>query len=221
MDGLKNEHGILTSDARILEERINAARKEIAAKYRFWTSITFIIIVALFAFAIILRLIKQKRTVHQALDNAIEEKQQLEKLLESGTQLSQDMTELLSGRIKALNDVIIVHLTGRKSMMKDSSTIIESLTDDRNGFILGVAMQYSLSHPAFVKHLKSYGLSNWEIGYCCLFLIGMTGKDIAGYILSSSATAYGIASRIRQKFGLGPHDTNLSKYVKETFQSYQ
>ncbi|MCQ2161132.1 MAG: hypothetical protein MJY97_08605 [Bacteroidales bacterium] len=215
------EHGILTSDTRILEERINAARKEIAAKYRFWTSMVLLIVIAMLAFAIILRLIKQQRTVHQALDNALIEKQQLEALLENGTQISEDMTDLLSDRIKALNEVIIGRLTLSKNIGNDSTAIIDSLTDDRNGFILGIAMQYSLSHPAFVKHLKSFGLSNWEIGYCCLFIIGMTGKDIAGYVLSSSTTAYGIASKIRQKFGLGPRDTNLSKYVKETFQTFQ
>lgn len=215
------DYYVLSSDARILEERINSVKEEITAKFRFRIAIGLFLVTMVFCTSVITRLWKNHTLMRLALHDANEEKLQLEKLLEGGTQISQDMVVILSARIEALNDVIIDRLTGSKKMVRNSRAMIESLTDDRNGFILGVAMQYSLSHPDFVKHLRSFGLSNWEIGYCCLFIIGMTGKDIAGYVLSSSTTAYGIASKIRQKFGLGPHDTNLSKYVKETFQSYQ
>ena len=81
---------------------------------------------------------------------------------------------------------------------------------------MSLAMQFTISKPNFVNHLKERGLSYWEIGYCCLYL---SGKEIAGYFLNSS-NVYNISSLIRQ-LGLTVHDPNLAKYLETLLEQEQ
>ncbi|MCQ2130613.1 MAG: hypothetical protein MJY94_04405 [Bacteroidales bacterium] len=216
----KYESSILSSDARILEERIIATRNEVAATYRFWITTFFFILLTLTAFLVIIQQGKRQHQMHRALQEARKEKLELEKLLESGTQISEEMAELLSDRIKALNDVLIGRMTDSQRLARHSRSTIDSLVEDRDGFIISLAMQYSLSHPDFVRFLKKHDLTTWEIGFCCLYLLGLNGKDIAGYVFSSN-NAYNYSSLIRQKFGLSKFDTTLSKYIRTLFEQYQ
>lgn len=158
--------------------------------------------------------------MHRALQEARKEKLELEKLLESGTQISEEMAELLSDRIKALNDVLIGKMTDSQRLARHSRSTIDSLVEDRDGFIISLAMQYSLSHPDFVRFLKKHDLTTWEIGFCCLYLLGLNGKEIAGYVLNSS-NVYNMSSLIRQKLGLTVHDSNLAIYLDTLIKQEQ
>ena len=74
-----------------------------------------------------------------------------------------------------------------------------------------------MSHPAFFKYLREKELTDWEINYCCLYLIGLKGKDIGDYINLKRHYVYG--SAIRQKLGLSENDTNLSLYLKKMLKN--
>ena len=67
--------------------------------------------------------------------------------------------------------------------------------------------------PGFIGFLESKGLSEWEIEYCCLYAIGLKGKDIGFYI--NKKRHYNDSSGIRSKLGLGEHDTNLGIFLKK------
>lgn len=73
-------------------------------------------------------------------------------------------------------------------------------------------MTFIAAHPKFIRHLESKGLTENEIEYCCLYVIGLKGKEIREYI--NRASHYNESSDIRAKLGLGKHDTNLSNYLK-------
>ena len=210
------EYGVLTSDARILEERINSERKVLVARFKLWATIAGLVLVAVMATIVISRLVKRQRALSQAVREAKAEKKELEQFLGSGAVVTEDMAKLLSDRIQALNDVVISKLTSGKLLSKSTRDILDSIAEDRDGFILSVAMQYSLSHPAFVIRLRGYNLTSWEIGFCCLYMMGLSGKEISGYVLSSS-NVYNVSSRIRQKLGLSQHDTNLPIFLKTLF----
>ena len=55
-------------------------------------------------------------------------------------------------------------------------------------------------------------LSDGEIGYCCLYAMGLKGKDISAYMGNGH---YKLSSAIRKKFGLSEHDTNLDIFLRE------
>lgn len=73
-------------------------------------------------------------------------------------------------------------------------------------------MTFAAAHPAFIRHLESKKLTEWEIEYCCLYAIGLKGKEIGPYI--KRKRHYNDSSDIRAKLGLGEHDTNLGIHLK-------
>ena len=104
--------------------------------------------------------------------------------------------------------------------MINAGSVVDKLGKDRDGFILSLAMQFSFSNPNFINHLKERGLSYWEIGFCCLYLLGLSGKEIAGYVLNSS-NVYNVSSLIRHKLGLTVHDPNLANYLETLLKQKQ
>ena len=214
------EYGILTSDARVLEERIDSERKETTFKYKLLATILGLGLVTIIAAVIISRLRKRQKLLAQAVHEAKEEKRELEEFISSGSVVSEEMAMLLSKRIRALNDVIISTMSRGQLLSKNPKAVLDSLSEDRDGFILSVAMEYSLSHPEFVRQLRKYDLTTWEIGFCCLYMMGLSGKEISGHVLSSS-NIYNISGRIRQKIGLSLHDANLPIYLKNLFQQHK
>ena len=68
------------------------------------------------------------------------------------------------------------------------------------------------NHPEFIAFLESKGLSDWETGYCCLYTLGLKGKDVGEYI--QKKRHYIISSEIRKKLGLGEHDTNIGIWLR-------
>lgn len=73
-------------------------------------------------------------------------------------------------------------------------------------------MTFAAAHPRFITALESRGLTEAEVEYCCLYAIGLRGKDISAYV--GHGGHYNESSAIRSKLGLGPHDTNLGNYLR-------
>lgn len=57
------------------------------------------------------------------------------------------------------------------------------------------------------------GLTEKELEYCCLYALGLKGKDISHYLKSKSH--FNDSSKIRAKLGLVEHDTNLGIYIRK------
>lgn len=75
---------------------------------------------------------------------------------------------------------------------------------------------FSISHPVFIQKLRSHGLTDWEVGYCCLYALGLNSKEVGHYI--NSSTYYKMNSLIRRKLGLDSHSTNLNLYIKKMLE---
>ena len=69
------------------------------------------------------------------------------------------------------------------------------------------------SNPAFIEYLEKCGMTPEEINYACLYVIGLTGKEVGSYI--QLKRHYHISSDIRRKLGLDPKDTNLGIYLRK------
>lgn len=118
----------------------------------------------------------------------------------------QDTISLLTGLLSEKD------LTG--SMSDRSNERIRRLAANKSGLMTALRMSYSLTEPAFVSKLQDYGLTDKEIGYCCLYASGLKGKDISFLLNNGGHGHYNIASTVRAKIGLRESDTNLSIYIR-------
>ena len=94
---------------------------------------------------------------------------------------------------------------------------IESLLANKEEFIISTRMAFAASHPQFIKYLEERGLTESELGYLCLYAIGLRGKEIGEYI--QLKRHYHISSDIRKKLGIDEHETNLGIYIRKLMQN--
>ena len=141
------------------------------------------------------------------------EKEMLSGMKEEGV-LNDEMKTLLDDRLNVLNGFITAHISGNCS--EKAYNELEKLMSDRNSFIESTRMSFIIGHPRFLIYLKEKGLTDLEIGYCCLHAIGLRGKEIVAYL--NSRSYYNASSAIRKKLGLNEHDTNINLYIQKLLQ---
>ena len=54
---------------------------------------------------------------------------------------------------------------------------LEEYMEDRPEFIRSVILSLRFLRPEFIAGLEASGLTETEIGYCCLYCIGMNGSE--------------------------------------------
>lgn len=136
----------------------------------------------------------------------------LTKMVEENT-VNECTKVIIERRLELLNKVIVSYITDTSAANRKANEELEMLVSDRDAFIASTRVTLESSHPAFFRYLHKKELTDREINYCCLYLIGLKGKDIGEYINLKRHYTYG--SVIRQKLGLTENDTNLSLYLKK------
>ena len=148
-------------------------------------------------------------------ESTLAERDALSEMLETQT-VSEETRTIVTQRLEILNSIITSHISERDGDIKKADKGLDKLIADRDGFITSTRVTMEMSHPAFFKYLRERELTDWEINYCCLYLIGLKGKDIGDYINLKRHYVYG--SAIRRKLGLTENDTNLSLYLQKTLK---
>lgn len=136
----------------------------------------------------------------------------LEKLLANQQELARPVQDIIRTRLNILNSLLAKEISFNESYAKPYKDLIKSIRGDKSEFIESTRLAFAASHPAFIKHLESHGLSEEEIGYLCLYAIGLRGKEVGEYLQQSSH--YNISCAIRKKLGISEHDTNIGIYVR-------
>lgn len=119
---------------------------------------------------------------------------------------------LIRQRLSVLDKVLASHISSDNKAWKISEEEIENLISDRESFLISTGIVFKENHPKFISVLEQKGLSEWEIGYCCLFTLGLKGKEVGEFI--QKKRHYIISSEIRKKLGLGEHDTNIGIWLR-------
>ena len=96
------------------------------------------------------------------------------------------------------------------------SAELRRMAEDSKEMLRNVGFLFGIYHPKFILALERKGLSELELGYCCLYALGFTGKEIPGKLQRNSF--YNTSSALRKKVGLGPHDTNLSIWIQALYK---
>lgn len=120
--------------------------------------------------------------------------------------------ELIIQRLGVLDKVLASHISSDDKIYKISEEEVENLISDRESFLTSTKVIFRERHPKFIAYLSERGLTDWEIGYCCLYTLGLKGKDVGEYI--KKKRHYIISSEIRKKLGLGEHDTNIGIWLR-------
>ena len=121
--------------------------------------------------------------------------------------------ELITQRLAVLDKVLASHISSDDRIYRISEEEVENLISDRESFITSTRIIFKERHPEFISYLEKKGLTDWETGYCCLYTLGLKGKDVGEYI--KKKRHYIISSNIRKKLGLGEHDTNIGIWLRE------
>lgn len=219
-----------SSDARFVEER-HQLNKMLIRDRRIRGTIIWLSVIVLAVFALALwetrkRMIaSMEDKVRMQIENekleclykeARTEQETLNKMAAAAPD-DNEMKNVIKQRLALLNKVIASYITDSSEANKEANELLEMLISDRESFLESTRKSFEAGHPRFMKYLRSCGLTDWETNYCCLYLVGLNGKEIGEYINLKRHYTYG--SVIRQKLGLGEHDRNLAGYLKELLEN--
>lgn len=140
------------------------------------------------------------------------EKSKLEEILQSNNSILQNSRNILLQRLNLLNNFFVANISNKEKREIKAHKEIITLLSERSNFITSNIKVYEISHPQFIEYLKSHNLTLMEIGYCCLYAIGLKIKDAGVYMNTSSH--YNINTEIRRKLNICPNSTNLDIYIR-------
>ena len=213
------------SDTKFIEERHKKEMELLDAEHS-KERITLISIIAILCAVIVIYLIRnqlqirtaekkqleiEKKRYEQLYADAIAERDALTKMIEDSS-VKDETKAVIRERLEVLNKVIISHITDTSSANKKAFQELEALISDRDSFIESTRLTIEGNNPGFISALKKQGLTDEEINICCLYVIGLKGKDIKTY--TNQSRLYIQSAEIRHKLGLTENDTNLSIHLR-------
>ena len=157
----------------------------------------------------------EKQKYEQLYADAIAERDALTKMVDDSS-VKDETKAVIKARLDVLNKVIISQITGTTSANKKAYEELELLLADKETFIESTRLTIEGNNPEFITALKSRGLTDEEINICCLYAIGLKGKDIKAY--TSQPRHYNQSADIRHKLGLTESDTNLSIFIRDMLE---
>ncbi len=227
------DSAIYTQDTRFVEERHNlemAKARETEAKNRL-TIIVLGCAVTLMASLYIINLIRKrlkksrvenaqllsvKALYEQMYNEVVAERDALNEMIANNT-IKEEAMEVIKKRLGVLNTIIVSHLSAKDTDIKRANEELEHLIANRNDFIKSTRLTLEENYPHFFAYLKDKGLEEFEIDFCCLYAIGLKGKEIKAY--TNLTRHYKDSSEVRQKLGLSESDTNLSNFLQKLIKS--
>ena len=220
---------IFESDTQFVEERHNlemAKARETEAKNRL-TIIVLGCTVAVLALLIVVYIIRKRllasrnrnilleseRALYEQMYNeVVAERDALNEMIANNT-IKEEAMEVIKKRLGVLNTIIVSHLSAKDTDIKRANEELELLIANRNDFIKSTRLTLEENYPHFFAYLKDKGLEEFEIDFCCLYAIGLKGKEIKAY--TNLTRHYKDSSEVRQKLGLSESGTNLSNFLQK------
>lgn len=145
-----------------------------------------------------------------------EERDNLKRTKESTDSLDEDVSRAMSERLEVLNNLIASKITQNEKYKLRYQDWLEKLTANSGKLMASTKLALRGTNPGFVEYFESRGLTDEELGYVCLYTIGVKGLEIGQYMRKPGH--FNISSAIRQKLGLGANDTNLGVLIREVMR---
>ena len=227
------DYAIIRQDTKFVEERHNLElqtlrERESKTQVLLWAAMFIILLLVIIVF--IRYRLKVNRMEKALAEQASEkyrllylqieeERDNLNDLLAQSTELAPDIKTAIGKRLELLNKFFTAFITNNSDIDRTASKEMEELLANKDTFMTSTKLAFAGSHPKFIKYLEERGLTDWEISYCCLYALGLKGKEVGSYIKMRSH--YNNSSTVREKLGINEHDTNLGIYIRKLLKSFE
>lgn len=212
---------IFKNDTQFVEERykleVSALKEREKRNLAISFSTIFILILLSIALWISNKLKISKMKYRQLYAQMEDERDNLSNLLNKNHGLNEEITSAVANRINLLNKFFTAYISDNYDIDRKASKEMESLLANKDEFMNSTRLAFAGTHPKFIQYLEEKGLTEWEINYCCLYALGLKGKEVGAYMKMRSH--YNNSSIIREKLGIGEHDTNLGIYIRRLLQN--
>jgi hypothetical protein len=158
----------------------------------------------------------EKAHYEQMYNEVLAERNALDEMI-ADSSIKNETIGIIKKRLDVLNTIIVSHLSEKGTDVKRANDELERLIADRNDFIKSTRLTLEDNYPHFFAYLHDKGLEEYEIDFCCLYAIGMKGKEIKSY--TNLSRHYKDSSEVRQKLGLVESDTNLSNFLQKLLKN--
>ena len=162
------------------------------------------------------QLLSEKALFEQMYNEVVAERDALNEMITNNT-IKEEAMEVIKKRLGVLNTIIVSHLSAKDTDIKRANEELEHLIANRNDFIKSTRLTLEENYPHFFAYLHDKGLEEFEIDFCCLYAIGLKGKEIKAY--TNLSRHYKDSSEVRQKLGLSESDTNLSNFLQKLLKN--
>ena len=227
------DYAVYTQDTKFVKERHlleleTIKEREIKNRVFLWATIFIIMFLAIIIWirsrlkvnrmekAIAEQEIERYRLMYEQME---EERDNLTNLLAQDDELKPDVKNAVGKRLELLNKFFTAYITNNIEIDRKANKEMEELLANKDIFMTSTKLAFAGSHPKFIKHLEGRGLTEWEINYCCLYALGLKGKEVGTYIKMRSH--YNNSSAIREKLGINEHETNLGIYIRKLLKSFE
>ena len=158
----------------------------------------------------------EKALYENMYKEVLSERDTLNGMLANSSVREETMT-IIRKRLEVLNAIVVSHLSDRESDNKRANEQLQNLIANREVFIKSTRLTLEENYPHFFAYLHDKGLEEFEIDFCCLYAIGMKGKEVKAY--TNLNRHYKDSSEVRQKLGLVESDTNLSNFLQKLLKN--
>lgn len=108
---------------------------------------------------------------------------------------SPELRSLIDGRLRLLEECMASVLSSKEDGGSRIDEILDSIKEDRES----LRLTFCIIRPRFIERLEERGLTREQINICCLYAIGMSGKEIIATPPRSAPTTS--AARFAQSSG--------------------
>ena len=162
-------------------------------------------------------ILESEKTLYENMyKEVLSERDSLNDMLTNSSIREETMT-IIRKRLEVLNAIVVSHLSDRESDSKRANEQLQNLIANREVFIKSTRLTLEENYPHFFAYLHEKGLEEFEIDFCCLYAIGMKGKEVKAY--TNLNRHYKDSSEVRQKLGLVESDTNLSNFLQKLLKN--
>ena len=217
---LTNSHQmyIFNHDIKYLKQEQNHEIRLSRHQQLLIISALILVILALTATVSILY-IKRKKVKYELLyTKAVIESGMLKEKLQS-SKISDVSKHIINERMILLNKLVAAYISDNGTADSSAYKEMEKLVANKSEFMDSTRLSIANLCPEFVTFLENKSLTTNEINYCCLYILGLNGKEIGNYIeLKRHYIKY--AYPIRRKLELSENDVNLGPYLIGLFKKF-
>jgi len=203
---------IFNEDTKFSQERYALQSQVSRRRTAIWIiTLLSAVIIAWLAFYMVKRK-KEQRHLETLYADLKEEFIDLQNLPTRQSDLSQQASDLLGGRFKAL---AAFFTKDPPKSLNSVSTQLETLAENRKDLLETIGLLFAVYRPDFVLHLVDKGLTPAETGYCCLIALGLRNGEMKDVINREGVN--NINSSIRRKLELRSNSSKLGTVLRALY----